>query len=57
MYENTDVVQLLLNNSDAVIELNIRDNSGWTANDLAFYTGAEDIVKLLRRHLHITYQK
>ena len=30
MYGNIDVVQLLLSNSDVGIELNLRDNGGWT---------------------------
>ena len=35
IFGDTDVVQLLLNNSDRIIELNARNKNGWTALMLA----------------------
>ena len=44
-----DVVQLLLDHSER-IELNARDNSGWTAFLKACYFGHKDVVKLLLKY-------
>ena len=44
-----DVVQLLLDQSER-IELNARDNAGWTALMLACFFGRKNVVKLLLKY-------
>ena len=45
-----DVVQLFLDHSDSNIELNARDNDGWTAFMFACYCRRNDVVKLFLDH-------
>ena len=45
-----DVVQLLLSHSDPKIELNVRDNDGWTAFMWACANRHKDVAKLLLDH-------
>ena len=46
----TNVVQLLLDNSEMNIDLNARDNDGWTAFIIACQFRQRNVVKLLVQH-------
>ena len=46
--DKKDVVKLILHHSN--IDLNVRDNSGWTAFAYACNVGYTDIVKLVLNH-------
>ena len=45
--EHTEVVQLLLDNSERNIDFNARSNTGWTAFMYACSNGRKDVVQLL----------
>ena len=45
-----DVIKLLLDQSDRNINLNVKDNKGWTAFQMACVGGKKDVVKLLLKH-------